>query len=53
MSVNSIYHNGVPSFLQECLQTPIGWPGKSNVGNAGTLSKRPITPLAMNIQKPK
>lgn len=23
MSVNSIYHNGVPSFLQECLQTPI------------------------------
>ena len=26
----------------------LGWPGKSNVKNAGTHLKRPITPLAMN-----
>ena len=39
---------GVTSTLPENTLPEFAFAGKSNVGNAGTHLKRPITPLAMN-----
>lgn len=41
LMTNTTFQNGRKAVI-------LGWPGKSSAGNAGTHSKRPTIPLAMN-----